>query len=90
MVQKNILGFLWTQRQGAIIGALWGLLSCFGALGMASSNMQLLWWQKLIIMPAYLSGILVSNDMGWPILILPILIGAGIGMLVDMVYLEKI
>ena len=90
MLDRKTLRFIWTQKEGVIVGALWGLLSCFASLGLATAEVHILWWQKLLIMPVYLTGLVFKiNNFGWPVILVPVLIGALIGAIVDMVYKPK-
>ena len=81
----NIKRWLYLQREGLILGSLWGLVSSFAAVGLVD-QVSLTVWQKALILPVYLSGFITNALSLGPslyILVIPIIIGAGIGALID-------
>lgn len=82
----NLKKWLWTQKEGLIIGALWGVIAPFGGLGMAVYS-ETLWWYKFLIFPAWMAGWFgFSPTAGF---ITSIIIGMIIGGLVDIFYKPK-
>ena len=84
---KTLKDFLWIQKEGIIIGMLWGLISNFAGLGMATME-NVYWWHKVLILPTTISGYIPVT--GVSAFAASIIIGGFIGMLADMVYKPKL
>jgi hypothetical protein len=80
----NLKKWMLLQKEGFLVGALWGLISIPAALGLATTYTSLAWYHKLLILPVYLSNLL--PNLGIMSAAYPIFIGAIIGVIVDMFY----
>jgi len=80
---KNIKKWIYIQKEGLIVGALWGLISIYAALGLASQA-SLTWWQTILVLPAYLGNLLVGDAaIGVLSFAAPVIIGSIIGIIID-------
>jgi len=87
---KDVKKWLWTQKEGIGIGVVWGLISTYAALGLASLG-SLSWWQIILILPSYVGNkIIGSADIGVVSFAVPIVIGAIVGMLIDSLYKPEV
>lgn len=85
----NIKRFLWVQKEGTLVGGVWGLISIFASLGLATTKPELSLIDKALILPTYLANLITPVEPSWPLLLIPVLIGIIIGMIVDMLYKPK-
>lgn len=83
----NLKHQLFILKEGLGVGAVWGLLSIYAAMGLATQADPLHLWQKILIAPVLLSGVILKGQLPstWNI-ILPILLGAAGGAVFDFYY----
>ena len=82
----NIKQWLWIQKEGAVIGLGYGLMSVYAALGMAN-QVSLSVFEIVLIFPTYVSNMIIGDaSVGVIVFIVPALIGMGIGILMDSLY----
>jgi hypothetical protein len=85
---KKIKNWLWTQKEGIFVGFLWGGISIY-TLPFYFPQLHLSFIEKIVLLPVYLTNYLVPNASAPLVYFIPPLIGAVMGMLVDMVYKPK-
>lgn len=72
-----------------LVGALWGVVSVYASLGLATLPGVAL-WQKFLILPVVIAGWVLPESVGGSLAIASaILVGVLIGMLVDAIYKPK-
>ena len=77
--------WLFIQKEGAACGLVYGLLSIYASLGLATLP-HVAVWQKVLVAPVWISSFIVPVDGGSMWLVTPLLIGALIGIGIDAVY----
>lgn len=84
---KNIKKWLYLQKEGILIGGLWGLLSIYASMGLAATNQSLAIWQKILLMPVWLTDLFLDNQLpGLWVLVIPIVLAAVLGAIADSIY----
>lgn len=79
----KIKKYLWINKEGIVLGSLWGFISPFAGLGMATLP-HITFWNKLLILPALIAKSFgVSGIEGF---LLSVIIGGLIGMSIDSLY----
>ena len=78
-----IKDFLMKNKEGIIVGAIWGIASPLISLGM-STLPKITIFHKLLILPTMLADYLPLE--GKAVLVATVIVGAILGMLVDVVY----
>jgi hypothetical protein len=73
------------QKEGILVGALWGVMSLYASVGMASLP-SIAWWQKVLILPTVIADKVLNTSNPYISLFAVALVGAIIGSLIDMVY----
>lgn len=81
---QKIIKWLKLQKEGALVGGLFGLMSIYMTLGLATLQ-SITWWQKILILPTYLTKFipLSGSVFAW---ILPIFFGMILGIIADALY----
>jgi len=89
MNKKKLLKFLRINIEGAIVGAVLGVLAVYASLGLGTLPSIAL-WQKIFIAPVVIAGWLLPSDVSGGVAIATaILVGIIIGVAIDAVYKPK-
>jgi len=82
----KIKKWLWTQKEGLILGLIYGAICPLAGLGMATLS-EVHWYFKLLIFPVVIADLIPLQGIG--AFILSIIIGGLFGIIIDCLYKPK-